>query len=71
LKDEGKIKLIFVNFLDVIKPQVLSFQNIKQPAASSAKPVAQRIRKINEEEQQTVREETHKLLKADHIREIQ
>ena len=35
------------------------------------RPVCQRRRKFNEERRQVVREETEKLLKADHIREIQ
>jgi len=35
------------------------------------RPVVQRRRKFNEERHLIIREETHKLLKADHIREIQ
>jgi len=38
---------------------------------ATVRPVRQRRRKFNEEKQQVVKDETQKLLKAGHIREIQ
>jgi len=43
LKDERKVKVIFVIFLDVIKPQELNFQDIKQ-GMSSRKSIRHHIR---------------------------
>jgi len=43
----------------------------RQNLVTSVKPLVQRRRRHNEEKQQTVREETYKLLKVNHIREIQ
>jgi len=38
---------------------------------TKARPVIQRRRKFNEERRLVIRQETQKLLSADHIREIQ
>jgi len=51
-----------------IDPDILCHRLTMDP---SVRPVHQRRRKFNEEKRQVIREETTKLLKAGHIKEIQ